>query len=325
MSLASIKNKKIVIIIPARHDPYAPESHRFNRLNNLISCLQSIIASISLNESRSKYRWKKIQVFLVDDKSPTPIEILLPEELKVKIQILNNQGTSGQAGALNYAISNIAADVYAFTDSDCIVAQNWISVLAEHYSCFPTHIGVVGPNWLFIKPSNWWKRWLTRQESLLTQYIFKSCIDFKEMSTWRIDCRNFSIRADFLFKYHNHSPFFIEEKGPSVSGQTSYCFKKNIHSIHNLVIGFNNELYTYHLPVNGLLQQILTYYHRGRYGDFNKIYSRYCKGLVHSFFRRYLARHFISPSIHGNVFWPFLFLAHSAYWIGIVLSSFFDS
>ncbi len=314
MSLACPNRGSLAIVIAARHDPKTSRS--FDRLTLLVSCLQSISDAVVWDQRQAGNGWKEIKIILVDDYSPVPLVTLLPLNILDKIHVLRNGRTPGQAGALNYVLLNSSADVFAFTDSDCMVAQDWISKLHEHYINFPNRVGVGGPNWLFAKSPSFWKRFLTHQEATLARYIFASYIDFKTTTTRRIDCRNLSLRTDFLAKYYKDG-FFQEGSGPSVSGQASANLR-NILSNNGLVVGYEPKALTYHKSVDGLVNQVKAYYRWGRQGDYYQIYSDEFGSLRKAFFKRYLKRHFVSPAVKDGVFWPYLLLVHGAYWIGIL-------
>jgi glycosyltransferase involved in cell wall biosynthesis len=308
------QRERLAIVIAARHDPFNPS---LDRLTCLTACLRSVIVSVIRNQRRGKECWKDAQIVLVDDNSFIPLDSLLPKELLSFIQVLKNERTPGQAGALNHALATVPADVYAFTDSDCVVGQDWISAFGDHYSRFPTRVGIAGPNWLFADAAGRWSRFLTQQEAALARFIFNSYVDPEAMTTGRIDCRNLSLRADFLATYYGETPLFPEGQGPSVSGQASVNLR-DVLAAHKLVVGYEPKAITYHKSIDSLRRQVVTYYRWGRYGDFSRIYSRQAGGLRRAFVRRYLIRHFVAPAVYGDVFWPYVALVHSAYWIGIL-------
>lgn len=314
MLLACPKRERLAIVIAARHDPHTPS---FDRLAYLTACLRSLIASVAQDQYKGTKCWREVQIILVDDNSPAPLESLLPRDLYSHVHLLQNERIPGQAGALNHAIATVSADAYAFTDSDCIVARDWVSMLGSHYTHFPMRVGVAGPNWLYLDPASRWSRFLTYQETALVRFIFESYVDSEAMTVGRIDCRNLSLRADFLATYYGEQPLFPEGQGPSVSGQASANLR-DVLTAHGLVVGYEPKAITYHQPIDSLVRRVLAYYCWGRYGDFSRIYSREMRGLSRAFVRRYLIRHFVAPAVRGGVFWPYLVLVHSAYWIGIL-------
>jgi glycosyltransferase involved in cell wall biosynthesis len=314
MVVARQNIQSLAILIAARHDPKT--SQTFDRLNLLIACLRSVIATADCDHSQSTNRWREIQIILVDDNSPIPLSSLLPQDILEKITVIKNERTPGQAGALNHALSLISTDIFAFTDSDCVVARDWISSLHEHYLRYPNRVGVAGPNWLFTGTESRWKQFLTRQEASLARYIFASYIDKETMAVRRIDCRNLSLRMDFLARYYKDG-FFQEGNGPSVSGQASVNLRKILLS-NCLTVGYEPESKTFHKHVESLFQQMKSYYRWGRQGDYDEIYSLEFGSLGKAFVHRYLMRHFILPSSKGGVFWPYLLCVHGSYWVGII-------
>jgi len=251
-----------------------------------------------------------VKIVVVDDMSLVPIDELLPEHIVHRVTIIRNKNVLGQGGALNYAIRTTSADIYAFTDSDCIVSENWIDTIAAHYTNFPNHIGVTGPNWNFVTPASLWKLFLTRQESLLMRFIFESYIDHERNIAWRVDCRNMSLRTSFFDTFC----FFPEGQGPAVSGQFSYRLRDILQN-SGFVIGFNSNMLTYY--VDSLVRQMLSYYKRGAQGEFSQIYTRGHGNIVQAFLNRYLYRHFVAPCLYG-VSPAYVILVHGAFWIGIL-------
>lgn len=84
----------------------------------------------NLIQSIEKQNLKPSEVIVIDDCSP--INYTFPDNLKVE----KLQKNSGPAKARNLgkkiALDN-ASDVIAFTDTDCILSENWISIITQSF------------------------------------------------------------------------------------------------------------------------------------------------------------------------------------------------
>lgn len=317
--MSQVSKETVTVMVPVRYTPAGGAGSGENRLQLLRQCLASLLSAVESNRLQRSSRWKSVTIMVIDDNSNVPIGSVLGRDLKDRVEVLPNKGTPGQAGALNYAMAKIDSDVYGFTDSDCAVATEWLTAMAEHYNSHPEHKAVAGPNWLFMNAPRPWARILTRQESLLMQFVFKLYLDRKRRVTRRIDCRNLSIRSEFLTECSFGDLFFVENRGPAVSGLTTHSIQHWLPTTKS-GIGFEPKLRVYHKSVDSLRAQLRSYYLRGRHGEFDVIYSRDFVSLSQAFVKRYFSRHFVRPCIHGGVSWIYALLAHGVFWLGIVQS-----
>jgi glycosyltransferase involved in cell wall biosynthesis len=308
-----ISSSSLLIVVTARLKPAKLQRN----LSLLIACLESIVVSIQFSKEKHQSEWRTITLLVVDDYSSPPLNTLMPPHLAEYLLIVANEAAPGQGGALNYALSKFVADVYAFTDSDCIVAPDWISALAMYYAYEKSEIGVTGPNWLFSGSSKGWRRFITQQESNMMKFIMLSYLNEDRTRSARLDCRNLSFRREFIDALPHGSEFF-DTNGLSVSAQTSYRFRP-VPSTSSFFIGFSQQLCTYHAPVRSLHDQVRIYFLRGYRSNFNRIYAANGGSLIFIFFSRYFVRHFISPWRTGKTCLLYVILVHSAYWMGIMI------
>ena len=306
---------RLAIIVPIHHDPHRPKVDRADRIELLRRCLSSVIESADLSEATGS-GFSEVTIVVVDDHSPMDPQHLLNPGQRVRIRWLKSLGAKGQAGALNFAIATIDADAFAFTDSDCVVARDWLQRMATHYRAYPDHGGVGGPHWLFSTGETRWSRMLTRQESALMQFLAEDEIDRGMATSTRIDCRNLSLRADYARRLTEADSLF-RNGSFSVSGQAAYLVKRQIAS-GEASIGFAESMLAYHEPVSSLLGQVSTYYSRGRWSAFDAIYASIYGDLFTAFRHRFGKRHFVSPVLSASVSVFYAWTVHLAYWAGIM-------
>jgi len=308
---------ELAILISVYHNSKSHSFKRLNRLHLLNKCIYSLVSAkkYCLNFQQS---WNKIDIIIIDDYSDKKIIDFIEEEIKNEITVFQNEGVKGQAGALNYGISKLSHEYLAFTDSDCIVSINWIQTIFEHYINFPNHIGVVGNNWLFQNGTNLWSKILTKQESKLMKYNFLKYVDFDKQTVQRIDCRNFSINSNFIKSNYKSEKFFLEDRGPSVSGQASHILRNKLLRT-NTWLGYSIGMQAFHAPVLSLKEQVYAYYTRGKFGQYKNFYLANDSSLTKVFLLKYVNNHFIKPVIKGNNL-LYTVLLHTSYWIGILLS-----
>lgn len=278
-------------------------------------CLASLLAA-----RRQAPTWRRIDIVVIDDGSELPVDGVVQNHLLTEVTVIKNGRVAGQAGALNHGIQNVQADVYAFTDSDCVVNKDWFCALATAYSTAPHPDGVAGPNWLHQEDPGLWSQWLTRQESRLVQAIFCQYVDGRCRTT-RFDCRNFSVTRSFLDRViAPDSFFFVEGAGPSVSGLTSTRWRDQLRTVGNGV-RFHAELQVRHEAVRSLREEARRYFRWGRNGRYSALYAAGFHSLAYAFLRHHFKRHFIDPILKGHVAPLYVWTVHAAYWTGIALEA----
>lgn len=302
----NVEDSTLVVLIPVRAKTGDKALPR---------CLASLLAART-----QATKWRRIDIVVIDDGSELPIDAVVQNHVLTEITVIKNNRAAGQAGALNHGIQNVQADVYAFTDSDCVVERDWFCALAVAYSTAPHPGGIAGPNWLHQEGPGLWSRWLTRQESRLVQTIFCQYVDNRRRTT-RFDCRNFSVTRAFLdCVIAPDSFFFVEGAGPSVSGLTSTRWRDQLRTVGN-GIHFHAELRVRHEAVHSLREEARRYFRWGRNGRYSALYAAESHSLAFAFLRHHFKRHFIDPIVIGHVAPLYLWTVHAAYWTGIALEA----
>lgn len=303
----------VAVLIPIFNDEKIERWKRTDRLEEFKACIDSIIRSKKIFEQKRKL--KSIRIVVVDDGSSPPIREQMPE-FSSAVTILRTKQNIGQAAGLSWAIEHLEEDVLVFTDSDCVVGENWLTVIADHYEQFPTHVGVTGPNWVHAEPASSWLKWVTKQESLLMRYNFLRYVNDAGTTSTRVDCRNFSIRST-AFAQLTDGEYFSIAAGPSVSNQLSHHLRQGLRA-ERWDLGFSKDLLVTHAPLTGFIDQMRTYYDRGVKGNYKAYYRQGRQGLFRSFFGHHFSHHFFAPVKNGGVSSFYTFFLHLAYWIGIV-------
>lgn len=306
----------IVAIVPFYHDPTASASSRKNRHRQLLTCLTSLCAAAKYCDELSQPS-VGIRIALIDDRSPVDIADSLRCAGGARVSVLRNNGERGQAGALNFAMANIHADVFAFTDSDCVVQLDWFAELLEFFKSESEFGGVAGPYWRFSPTEGLWSRLLTCHESYLMEFlaIGRSCCT--PSCATKIDCRNMALRAAYARSLMLDDALF-RAGSYSVSGLASYLVQKKIGQ-GAARVGYRTTLLAYHAPIVSLFAQIKTYYARGRGSELGDVYSSQFGGIFAAWTNRYGRRHFLDPILQRPTSAIYILLVHGAYWAGILI------
>lgn len=89
-----------------------------NRSGSLGACLESILAS----------DYPSFELLVVDQSDDDASEKIVSGLGDARVKFLRQKGITGKERALNAAIRAVSADVIAFTDDDCTVPADWLSV-----------------------------------------------------------------------------------------------------------------------------------------------------------------------------------------------------
>src|SRR5262245_2937327 len=120
---------RLVVIVPAHHDAGRHSWSRLDRLRPLVDCLRSVHVAVEQWRSGAALAFDDVRIVLVDDGSPTELAGLLPPDLRTAVDVLRLDLRRGQGAALNAALKAHPGGAYAFTDSDCVVAPDWITTI----------------------------------------------------------------------------------------------------------------------------------------------------------------------------------------------------
>lgn len=98
----------------------------YNRQPKLTSCLESLLAL--------DYPQNKLEIIVVDDKSPVPVVL---EEILVTVppmlSLIRMRSNKGPGAARNAAVQLAKGEIIAFLDDDCLASKEWLKALVP---CF---------------------------------------------------------------------------------------------------------------------------------------------------------------------------------------------
>ena len=303
-----MSDRVLLVVVPAHHDA---DRHRWSRLDRkrpLTDCLESLITSAGKwRANGSTVVFDRVQILLVDDGSPKPLATVLPYSVLESITVERLGRRRGQGAALNHAFATYDATAYAITDSDCVVAESWLTTIATLAESADDTDGTAGPPWHHQKCGSRKAKWLTEQETRLVRHCTERAGRHDET---RLDCRNVWIRGDVVEKIGRES-FFPEDAGAALSGMTSRML-----SASGVKLGFSTAMSVEHESLRSVRAQVLTYFSRGATSDLCQHYLAGHRSLRRAFLGIYLRRHFLEPARAGvNPF--YVLLAHGAYWCGL--------
>lgn len=120
---------KISVIIAAR-----------NEAKNIQSCLKSI--------ANQTYPKEHFEIIVIDDNSTDETLLVINEFAKVQNNItvieLKQKNSEGKKQAINEAIKIANGELIVTTDADCMVQNEWLSTIVNHYSLTNSKM-IVGP------------------------------------------------------------------------------------------------------------------------------------------------------------------------------------
>jgi Glycosyl transferase family 2 len=299
---------RLVVIVPAHHDAGRQASARLDRLRPLVDCLRSLRAAVDRWRTGTRLAFDDVRIVLVDDGSPIELATLLPPDVVTSVDVLRLDTRRGQGAALNAALKTHRAGAYAFTDSDCVVAPDWITTIEKLAATDDGTDGASGPPWRHCRPRSRKAAWLTRQESALIRHCTSSAL--RRGATARLDCRNAWLRAGVAAKL-GRDDFFPEDAGAALSGITGRLMEPA-----GVRLGFDHGLVVRHQPVTSIRAQASTYFRRGATSDLDRHYAAGYRSLADAFTATYLRRHFVEP-VRAGVGPGYVLLAHGAYWCGL--------
>ncbi|MBX7052621.1 MAG: glycosyltransferase family 2 protein [Flavobacteriales bacterium] len=273
-------------------------------INKLSKCIESIMQSKS-----SLDQYHNVAIYLIDDYSNLPWREAIIKTFGDSVIVLDNNRIKGQGGCLNFAMTNIEADIFCITDSDCIVSANWLSKCIENSVKFKELI-LTGPNWNHLQGRTAISKYATRNESKLMKLIFSEFISESNITS-RIDCRNLVVKSNLKTE---HSAFNFVEIYPGVSSHSSRMLERL-----KIPVRFVPDQIVEHQSIDSIHNHIKKYYQRGKFSLFREFYTNNFTSLHQAFIQKYLYRHFVWP-IQNRVSPIFIFLVHGAFWMGIVLS-----
>jgi hypothetical protein len=294
--------------VPAHHDSRRHAWARLDRLRPLADCLRSLRVAADQWRAGIGLAFDDVRIVLVDDGSPVELATLLPAEVVASVDVLRLDARRGQGAALNAALRTHPASAYAFTDSDCVVAPDWITTIDKLAATDDGTDGAAGPPWPHGRPRTGKADWLTRQETALIRHCTNRAL--RNGATARLDCRNAWVRAGVAGRLGRRD-FFPEDAGAALSGITSRLMESS-----GVRLGFDDGLGVRHQPVSSIRAQASTYFRRGATSDLDRHYAAGYRSLAQAFTATYARRHFVEP-VRAGVSPAYVLLAHGAYWCGL--------
>lgn len=103
----------------------------FARPAQLASCLEALV--------RLDYSREGFEVIVVDDGGKTPPDVIKSAQDRVAVTLLS-QTHAGPAAARNAGAMRARGKYLAFTDDDCLPAENWLQALKARFDRAPDHL-----------------------------------------------------------------------------------------------------------------------------------------------------------------------------------------
>lgn len=159
-----------------------------NRIDKLQKCLDSI--NINITYAKKKKIGRDYEIIVINDHSEKGFKEIV-NKLYPNVKVIDSDGV-GPGYARNLGIKSSMGKYLFFTDSDCIVSEDWI---VKGYDKFISTNAMViqGIPWLFQKNTN---IYLGDQEERLYNIMFSTYIN--KNYTSMTDSRNLLINKDII-------------------------------------------------------------------------------------------------------------------------------
>lgn len=202
-----------------------------NRIKKLKLCIDSIKKAIE--KSKKEILVSEYEIIIINDHSDEGFKENIIEQYP-EVRIIDSDGI-GPGYARNLGIKNSRGKYIFFTDSDCVVSDDWIVV---GYNSFIESKSLViqGIPWLFQKNEN---QYLGSQEEKLYELMFSTYLI--PPYTTMTDSRNLLINKDIVNIMGNE---VFSEKSNKATAE-SRVFGKRCNS-YGIQILFNENVKIYH-------------------------------------------------------------------------------
>lgn len=102
----------------------------YQRPDQLSTCLEAL--------TQLDYPRDRFEVIVVDDGSETPVDKVVAAFMDELTVLIIRQANAGPATARNTGVACARGQFLAFTDDDCLPAENWLRTLAARFVVTPT-------------------------------------------------------------------------------------------------------------------------------------------------------------------------------------------
>ena len=166
---------RLSVVIPCR-----------DRWTSLRTCLESV------HHAQENYEGD-VSILVIDDRSNPPLSQKISPDFP-KVNVVASSGR-GPGAARNEALERCRGGGVIFTDSDCVVSREWLSVAADWLSKEGPPVAQ-GVPWLFQKKQN---PSLGQQEEALYETMFSTYLI--NGTCRQIDTRNLILRPEVLNRH----------------------------------------------------------------------------------------------------------------------------
>lgn len=219
-----------------------------NRLDKLEECLYSII--VSVEEAKKHIKDLEHEIIVINDHSEEGFKEKVLEKFK-DVRVEDSTGV-GPGYARNFGISISKGKYIFFTDSDCIVAKDWI---VTGYNKFIESQAIViqGVPWLFQENTN---PTYGRNEGKLYKLLFSTYL--KDIYTSMTDSRNLLINRKITDIMGRE---VFSEKSSKATAESRVFGKRCIS--HGIEILFDENIKIYHEDPDTMLEVCKQKYRHG--------------------------------------------------------------
>lgn len=166
----------LTVVVPVRDRPQA-----------LTSLLESLLGAVKVAENR--HPALRVETIVADDRSASPP--LLPPGLRAKVTSVSGMGPGA---ARNSGARAARSDWLIFTDSDCVVSEDWI-LRAQMCTESATTSVIQGDPTQYTRATA-----LGRTEEALYRHMYSRYISHDRATTLMLDSRNLIVRRSELLR-----------------------------------------------------------------------------------------------------------------------------
>lgn len=235
----------------------------------------------SLRVAMDKASDATVRIILVNDHSnPSELSrIKQSSALFGEVSIVDNKGV-GPGAARNTVFNYLESEEYvAFTDSDCVVCEDWINEIM-HLDNICSYSVIQGVPYFFMK-QNVYGKW----EEQLYHCMFSTYIDKKSSTCLMTDSRNLVLRRSVIELFAGK--LFSENINKAAA--ESRVFMANLAK-HNIQVQYAENIKVYHEDPTSILESCRQKYRHGHgrvelwgehHPSINRLVDRYFNMPIH--------------------------------------------